>query len=373
MKRALLCFAAAVLAAPSPHAQSVAPALPLTASGDLSGFYPNPVVAPGMISNADLANAPTLTLKGNPAGSIAVEQDIPLGAGILISGGSLVAGGAVTGPMLPASSLSAASWGANGLQLGGGGVTCTDTSATGTVSSEGCFAFPVGTLAATVPHMPTVTTLYELYLPAPAAGTGVTATKSWSLVTAGGIKSNLGLDVSSGTINLNISTANPVNICSNTGCTSTVSIGSSANTTAIGGPMTLASTVNGLTLTALSTGFQIAGGTTSKTATFLNSLSFAGTDSKTMTFPSTSASIARTDAGQTFAGAQVFSGSISFGPDAASPVAKNVQGNNAAALNTDVAGGALYISGGAGTGTGVGGRWSSGPRAPPRQEIRKTP
>jgi len=64
-----------------------------------------------------------------------------------------------------------------------------------------------------------------------------------------------------------------------------------------------ATTVNGLTLTANATGFQIAGGTTSKTAVFSNSLTFAGTDATTMTFPTTSATIARTDAANTFTGA----------------------------------------------------------------------
>lgn len=45
----------------------------------------------------------------------------------------------------------------------------------------------------------------------------------------------------------------------------------------------------------------------SKTATINNTITFAGTDSTTMTFPSTSASIARTDAAQTFTGSQTFS------------------------------------------------------------------
>lgn len=44
-----------------------------------------------------------------------------------------------------------------------------------------------------------------------------------------------------------------------------------------------------------------------KTATFSNSLTFAGTDGTTLTFPSTSATIARTDAAQTFTGTQTFS------------------------------------------------------------------
>jgi hypothetical protein len=45
----------------------------------------------------------------------------------------------------------------------------------------------------------------------------------------------------------------------------------------------------------------------SKNLTWSNSLTFAGTDSTTMTFPTTSATIARTDAGNTFTGNQVIS------------------------------------------------------------------
>ena len=47
-----------------------------------------------------------------------------------------------------------------------------------------------------------------------------------------------------------------------------------------------------------------------KTLTANHSLTLAGTDSTTMTFPSTSATIARTDAAQTFTGSQTFSGPI---------------------------------------------------------------
>jgi hypothetical protein len=47
-----------------------------------------------------------------------------------------------------------------------------------------------------------------------------------------------------------------------------------------------------------------------KTLTANNSIILAGTDSTTMTFPSTSAAIARTDAAQTFVGSQTFSGPV---------------------------------------------------------------
>ncbi len=50
-----------------------------------------------------------------------------------------------------------------------------------------------------------------------------------------------------------------------------------------------------------------------KTLTASNTLILAGTDAQTMTFPSTSATIARTDAAQTFTGIQTFSTPIAVG------------------------------------------------------------
>ena len=70
-----------------------------------------------------------------------------------------------------------------------------------------------------------------------------------------------------------------------------------------------ATTVNKVTFTPPATGstLTIADG---KTLTANHSLTLAGTDSTVMTFPSTSATIARTDAAQTFTGTQTFSGPI---------------------------------------------------------------
>ena len=63
---------------------------------------------------------------------------------------------------------------------------------------------------------------------------------------------------------------------------------------------------NGLTLTAQAVGFTLSGGTTSKSLTINKTLTLDGTDGTTMTFPATSASIARTDAAQSFTGVQTF-------------------------------------------------------------------
>jgi len=66
-----------------------------------------------------------------------------------------------------------------------------------------------------------------------------------------------------------------------------------------------ATSINKVTITAPATGstLTLADG---KTLTVSKTLTLTGTDGTTQTFPSTSATIARTDAGQTFSGTQVF-------------------------------------------------------------------
>ena len=70
-----------------------------------------------------------------------------------------------------------------------------------------------------------------------------------------------------------------------------------------------ATSINKVAITAPATSatLTIANG---KTLTANNSITFAGTDATTMTFPSTSASVARTDAAQTFTGTQTFAGAV---------------------------------------------------------------
>lgn len=62
-----------------------------------------------------------------------------------------------------------------------------------------------------------------------------------------------------------------------------------------------ATSINGNTFT---TGTYTLTGTAGKTLTFTNSITLSGTDGTTMTFPTTTATIARTDAAQTFVGIQ---------------------------------------------------------------------
>ncbi len=71
-----------------------------------------------------------------------------------------------------------------------------------------------------------------------------------------------------------------------------------------------ATTINGNTFT---TGTYTLTGVAGKTLTFNKSLTLEGTDSTTMTFPTTSATIARTDAANTFTGHQTIEGVTSTG------------------------------------------------------------
>lgn len=91
----------------------------------------------------------------------------------------------------------------------------------------------------------------------------------------------------------------------------TASASTGAVTLSVPSDFRLPGTINLLTLTQPATAATLTLAN-NKTFTVSNTLTLAGTDSTTLTFPTTSATIARTDAGQTFTGSQVVS-SGSFG------------------------------------------------------------
>lgn len=90
----------------------------------------------------------------------------------------------------------------------------------------------------------------------------------------------------------------------------TPDIGAATGTSLVLSGAATAATFNKITITAPAAGstLTIANG---KTLTVNNTLTLAGTDGTTITLPSTSATLARTDAAQTFTGTQTFSGAIS--------------------------------------------------------------
>lgn len=116
----------------------------------------------------------------------------------------------------------------------------------------------------------------------------------------------------------------------------------SINKVTITAPATSATltVANGKTLTANSS--LTLAGVDAKTLTVNNSLTLAGTDATVMTFPTTSASVARTDAAQTFTGDQTYSGSqIVSGLRATSAAAPTIASATTIAPTTQI----VFISG----------------------------
>ena len=115
---------------------------------------------------------------------------------------------------------------------------------------------------------------------------------------SGTLTSCTGLPISTGVSGL----ASGVATVLAAGLTGTGNLVAATSPTITGATLTT-STINGLTVTSSTGTLTIANG---KTHVVSNSITLAGTDSTTMTFPSTTATIARTDAANTFTGTQTF-------------------------------------------------------------------
>ena len=166
---------------------------------------------------------------------------------------------------------------------------------------------------------PTVSNLSGI-LPATSGGTGVN--NGANTITLGGALVTGGAFTQSGAFATTITSTATTNSTLPSGTHNLAPLDSPSFTTPTLGVAT-ATSLNGNTFT---TGTYTLTGTAGKTLTFTNNstlssvdgktltfnnnLTLAGTDGQTMTFPATSATIARTEAGQTFTGVQTFSSAI---------------------------------------------------------------
>ena len=144
-----------------------------------------------------------------------------------------------------------------------------------------------------------------------------------ALFTSTSLASSSGLPIVAGTTGTLSVARGGTGVTTSTGTGNTVLSNSPTLVTPVLGAAT-ATSINKVAITAPATSatLTIANG---KTLTANHSLTLAGTDSTTMTFPSTSATIARTDAAQTFTGNQTFSGPVIEGVQALSgPGAINI-------------------------------------------------
>jgi hypothetical protein len=211
---------------------------------------------------------------------------LPLTGGTLtgdtvVSGASFGLSGAISGSGI---------FGTSGIRYKNVASTLTDTTSSGTIATNYTNVFGNNTLAAT--NATTITNAFNTYISDPVQGTNVTLTNKWAL----------------GADSMKIGTSNQLTV-NNAGVLTAIS---PVFTTPNIGAAT-ATTINGNTFT---TGTYTLTGVAGKTLTFNKSLTLDGTDSTTMTFPTTSATIARTDAGQTFTGNQIVTTSVTTGTGA---------------------------------------------------------
>jgi hypothetical protein len=257
--------------------------LPLVSGNILVGSSGGNAASVAMSGDATITNAGVITVTktgGVALGTMATQN----ASAVAITGGTI--NGTVIGGTTAANingvaviarnfgfsgNITSPFWGTNGLGLQGNAATYTDNSSTGTITTEALLAFPGNTLAAT--NAITVTNLSTLYLPAPIAGTNVTATNLWSLQAAGQVlaNSNLfvkgtfvpadsstwgigGLNASIVTVNGTFTTNNVSNIDVNAGTntanigtgttTGTVTFGGGANIITVASPLNLSGAIS---------------------------------------------------------------------------------------------------------------------------------
>lgn len=181
------------------------------------------------------------------------------------STGFTVAGGTTSKTLTVSNTLTLAGTDSSTLNIGTGGTL--GTGAYATIANYALLVSP----SFTTPTLgvASATSINKVAITAPAVSATLTLANASTLATVGAFSTTL---TATATTTLTLPT---------TGTLATLA-GSEALTN---------KTYNGLSLTAATTGFTVAGGTTSKTLTVNNTLAFSGTDSTTMTFPSSSSTV----------------------------------------------------------------------------------
>jgi hypothetical protein len=255
----------------------------------------------GTVANATTTPAISLTLGVITPTSV---NGLTLAA---VATGFTVAGGTTSKTLTVSNTLTLAGTDASTLNIGAGGTlgslaflsaapagTLTGTTLNATVVSYSLTS--VGTIGTGVWNGTAIGIAY--------GGTGQTTTALGTIVVgaSGSTTTNLGIGTTGQVLTVSGGTAawatpasggtvTSVSVTTANGVSGTVATATTTPAISLTLGVITPTSVNGLTLAALSTGFTVAGGTTSKTLTVSNTLTLAGTDSTTMTFPPASASI----------------------------------------------------------------------------------
>lgn len=219
----------------------------------------------------------------NNSGDSSVHRDFAIGRDLSVAGSLVITGGiTITGNVAVTGTLTAAKF--NNVTI-----TAPATGATLTLANNSTLA-TVGAYASTLTFTGT---------------TGVTFPTSGTLATTASPSASIVV----GTTTITSGTTTRV-LYDNAGVLGEYTISGSGTVVAMAtSPSFTTPTLGVATATSLNGNFFTAGtytltGSAGKTLTFSNSLTLAGTDATVMTFPTTSATLARTDAANTFTGTQ---------------------------------------------------------------------
>lgn len=228
----------------------------------------------------------------------------------------------------------------------------TSSGATGT----GSFVFATSpTLTTPTLGVATATTYNKITLTAPASGATITITDGKTLAVTG----TLTFSGTDSTVMTFPSTSQTIVGLTSSQTLTNKTLTSPTMTAPVLGVAT-ATSLNGLTVTTTTGTLTVTG---SKVLTISNTLTLAGTDSTTITFPSTSCTVARTDAANTFTGVQTMTS-----PVLTTPAIGVATGTSFTATGTIVSTGTAGI----GYGTGAGGTVSQGTNKSTGVTLNKT-
>lgn len=192
-------------------------------SGGITGVSGATLSGAATSINAD-SNFATNINTGTSTGTLTLGQNSATPSSIVLKGPV---------SFQASTNFSGASWTTTSPVWNGVAMTLNDTTASGTVTTEAAYTLQAPTFTSTGGASTTITNATSLYLAAPTCSGGVVCTNLYSLFAAGKINGTTGLTISGGTVSLNASANQIVNIGTGTN-NAAIHVGDGSGNNAIG-------------------------------------------------------------------------------------------------------------------------------------------